>query len=152
MFCYQCEQTAGGKACAGSVGVCGKKDESANLQDKITGALVNLSRVALAKPESVTEQTDWLMLEGLFTTVTNVSFNPATEKMLIEKIHQETLRLADGCDCGTAPDYDSETLWQPMPTMLLSLAIPTSVFPSAFTKHWWPWPTKTPWIHSSPFA
>ena len=112
MFCYQCEQTAGGKACAGSVGVCGKKDESANLQDKITGALVNLSRVALAKPESVTEQTDWLMLEGLFTTVTNVSFNPATEKMLIEKIHQETLRLADGCDCGTAPDYDLETLWQ----------------------------------------
>ena len=80
MFCYQCEQTAGGKACAGSVGVCGKKEESANLQDKITGALVNLSRVALAKPESVTEPTDWIMLEGLFTTVTNVSFNPATEK------------------------------------------------------------------------
>ena len=112
MFCFQCEQTAGGKACAGSAGVCGKKEESANLQDKITGALVNLSRVALKKSQSVTEKTDWLMLEGLFTTVTNVSFNPETEKAMIEKIHQETLRLADGCDCGTAPDYDLETLWK----------------------------------------
>ena len=95
MFCYQCEQTAGGKSCAGSVGVCGKKEESANLQDKITGALVNLSRVALKKPDAVTDKTDWLMLEGLFTTVTNVSFNPETERALIEKIHQETLRLAE---------------------------------------------------------
>ena len=112
MFCFQCEQTAGGKGCAGSVGVCGKKEESANLQDKITGALVNLSRVALKKAQSVTEKTNWLMLEGLFTTVTNVSFNPETEKTLIEKIHQETLRLADGCSCGTAPDYDLETLWK----------------------------------------
>lgn len=112
MFCFQCEQTAGGKGCAGSVGVCGKKEESANLQDKITGALVNLSRVALKKPDAVTEKTDWLMLEGLFTTVTNVSFNPETEKALIEKIHQETLRLADGCSCGTTPDYDLETLWK----------------------------------------
>ena len=112
MFCYQCEQTAGGKGCAGSIGVCGKKEESANLQDKITGALVNLSRVALKKSDSVTEKTDWLMLEGLFTTVTNVSFNPETEKAMIEKIHQETLRLADGCSCGTAPDYDLETLWK----------------------------------------
>ena len=112
MFCFQCEQTAGGKACAGSAGVCGKKEESANLQDKITGALVNLSRVALKKSQSVTEKTDWLMLEGLFTTVTNVSFNPETEKAMIEKIHQETLRLADGCSYGTAPDYDLETLWQ----------------------------------------
>ena len=112
MFCFQCEQTAGGKGCAGSVGVCGKKEESANLQDKITGALINLSRVALKKPDAVTEKTDWLMLEGLFTTVTNVSFNPETEKALIEKIHQETLRLADGCSCGTTPDYDLETLWK----------------------------------------
>ena len=112
MFCFQCEQTAGGKGCAGSVGVCGKKEESANLQDKITGALVNLSRVALKKPDAVTEKTDWLMLEGLFTTVTNVSFNPETEKALIEKIHQETLRLADGCSCGTTPDYDLESLWK----------------------------------------
>ncbi|MBR2362492.1 MAG: hydroxylamine reductase [Spirochaetaceae bacterium] len=111
MFCYQCEQTAGGKSCAGSVGVCGKKEESANLQDKITGALVNLSRVALKKPDAVTDKTDWLMLEGLFTTVTNVSFNPETERALIEKIHQETLRLADGCQCGTAPDYDLEAMW-----------------------------------------
>lgn len=40
MFCFQCEQTAGCKACAGNVGVCGKKADTAELQDKLTGALI----------------------------------------------------------------------------------------------------------------
>jgi hydroxylamine reductase len=40
MFCYQCEQTAGGKACTGKAGVCGKPAEAALLQNKLTGELV----------------------------------------------------------------------------------------------------------------
>ena len=39
MFCFQCEQTAGCKACAGNVGVCGKKADTAQIQDTLTGAL-----------------------------------------------------------------------------------------------------------------
>ena len=36
MFCFQCEQTAGCKSCVGSAGVCGKKADTAQIQDKLT--------------------------------------------------------------------------------------------------------------------
>lgn len=42
MFCFQCEQTAGCKGCTGTAGVCGKKADTAKLQDKLTGALIGL--------------------------------------------------------------------------------------------------------------
>ena len=38
MFCFQCEQTANGKACT-AVGICGKKESTANLQDEIIQAV-----------------------------------------------------------------------------------------------------------------
>ena len=38
MFCYQCEQTAGCSGCTGNAGVCGKKADTAALQDELTGA------------------------------------------------------------------------------------------------------------------
>ena len=44
MFCFQCEQTAGCSACTGNAGVCGKKADTAKLQDKLTGALIGLAR------------------------------------------------------------------------------------------------------------
>ena len=44
MFCFQCEQTAGCSACTGGAGVCGKKADTAELQDKLTGALIGLAR------------------------------------------------------------------------------------------------------------
>lgn len=43
MFCYQCEQTAGCTGCKGSAGVCGKKADTANLQDELTGALIGFA-------------------------------------------------------------------------------------------------------------
>ena len=44
MFCYQCEQTAGCRGCTGNAGVCGKKADTAQLQDELTGALIGLAR------------------------------------------------------------------------------------------------------------
>ena len=44
MFCYQCEQTAGCKGCTGQMGVCGKTQDMALLQDQLTGALIGLAR------------------------------------------------------------------------------------------------------------
>jgi hydroxylamine reductase len=70
MFCYQCEQTAGGKGCTGKAGVCGKSAETALLQDKLTGELIMLAKVANRREPST--HTLWFMLEGLFATVTNV--------------------------------------------------------------------------------
>ena len=46
MFCFQCEQTAGCTGCTGNAGVCGKKADTAWLQDELTGALIGLARAA----------------------------------------------------------------------------------------------------------
>jgi len=48
MFCFQCEQTAGGTGCT-RVGVCGKKPEVARKQDEVVCALVGLARAAEGK-------------------------------------------------------------------------------------------------------
>ncbi|MCP1103319.1 hydroxylamine reductase [Aequitasia blattaphilus] len=104
MFCFQCEQTAGGKSCTGKAGVCGKQDTTANFQDKLTGALIGLSRAA--KHSVPTDNTHRIMMEGLFTTVTNVSFNDSTLQDLIEEIHREKEKLYAG-----AEDIDMNTIW-----------------------------------------
>ena len=72
MFCYQCEQTAGCSGCTGNAGVCGKKADTARLQDELTGALIGLAR-AVNDAETISKRTGQLIIEGLFTTVTNVS-------------------------------------------------------------------------------
>ena len=74
MFCFQCEQTAGCAGCTGKAGVGGKTADVAKLQDELTGALIGLAR-ATDGDAPVNADTWRLMIEGLFTTVTNVSFN-----------------------------------------------------------------------------
>ena len=108
MFCFQCEQTAGGKGCTGGAGVCGKKARTADLQDSLTGALIGLARAALANPDAITQVTDQLVLDGLFTTITNVSFNDATINALKDRIEVEKAALG-GAD---VPDYGLAALWQ----------------------------------------
>ena len=72
MFCFQCEQTAGCTGCTRNAGVCGKKSGTARLQDKLTGALVGLARAVEGNEDQVTKETDALVMEGLFTTITKV--------------------------------------------------------------------------------
>lgn len=115
MFCFQCEQTAGCAGCTGKAGVCGKTAEVAELQDQLTGALIGLSRAVDNAPD-VNEGTWRLMIEGLFTTVTNVSFNEKTTRELIDRVHEEKARLVPGCSgcgsrCGRNDDYDMNLLW-----------------------------------------
>ena len=115
MFCFQCEQTAGCTGCTGNAGVCGKSADVAGLQDELTGALIGLARAADNSPE-VGDGTWRLMIEGLFTTVTNVSFNAATISELIDAVHAEKARLVPGCSecasaCGKNNDYDMTQLW-----------------------------------------
>ncbi len=115
MFCFQCEQTAGCAGCTGKAGVCGKTTEVAELQDQLTGALVGLSRAVDNAPD--TNEGTWrLMIEGLFTTVTNVSFNEKTIRELIDRVHEERARLIPNCSgcpssCGRNDDYDMAQLW-----------------------------------------
>ncbi|MGI5824425.1 MAG: hydroxylamine reductase [Bacillota bacterium] len=106
MFCFQCQQTAGNIGCQGKSGVCGKKAETAHLQDKLTGALIGLAETA--KNSQPDDKTAKLMIEGLFTTLTNVSFNDETINYLINDVNTEKQRISQ----NPAPDYDLQNLWQ----------------------------------------
>jgi len=76
MFCYQCEQTAKGQGCQ-IAGVCGKQPTSAGLQDEIVSKVKELAFYAnrLRKENYIDKDADKAMIEGLFTTVTNVNFD-----------------------------------------------------------------------------
>lgn len=115
MFCFQCEQTAGCSGCTGTAGVCGKTAANAELQDELTGALIGLARAAAGQKTDA--ETDRVMLEGLFTTVTNVNFHDASVKKMTERVWAEKRKLSPGCGegdsaCGRVEDYPMEELWQ----------------------------------------
>lgn len=116
MFCYQCEQTAGCTGCTGNTGVCGKSANTARLQDELTGALIGLARATEGNEQLVTEEMNQLVLEGLFTTITNVNFNDETLKLLIDKIEDTKKKLVPKCftcsdSCGRNNNFDMSTLW-----------------------------------------
>ena len=104
MFCFQCEQTAGCVGCQGRAGVCGKSAEVAGLQDALTGALIGVARAAKGG-EALDGAVADMLIRGLFTTVTNVNFNPETVRALVAEAHAIRDRL------GGAEDYDVSQIW-----------------------------------------
>ncbi len=76
MFCYQCEQTAGGTGCT-KIGVCGKNEDIQSLQDTILYGLKGIAAYAFHARElgARSDEVDAFMHEALFKTVTNVSFD-----------------------------------------------------------------------------
>jgi len=116
MFCFQCEQTAGCKGCMGAAGVCGKKADTAGLQDCLTGALIGLARAVKGNEDSISVATDRMVLEGLFATLTNVNFDNESLNSLIYRVDAEKKRLISLCHdcdtvCGKISDYDMGKLW-----------------------------------------
>ena len=99
MFCFQCEQTTNETACTVS-GACGKKTDTANLQDDLTSDLIAL---AIAYKGKNTAQTDKLLAEGLFITITNVNF----DNDFIEKFRNELKKLG----ISDIDRMDMNTLW-----------------------------------------
>ena len=77
MFCFQCEQTMNGKGCTIS-GVCGKKPDTANLQDELVSSIIQLANYS-EKSDKITD----LIIKGLFATVTNVNFDNDSLKKLL---------------------------------------------------------------------
>ena len=115
MFCYQCEQTAGCSGCVGKAGVCGKSAAVANLQDTLTGALIGLARAA--DTNTPTASTHRAVIEGLFTTLTNVNFSEETVRQQIDTVRREKALLtpncgACACPCGRTDEYDLGKLWE----------------------------------------
>ena len=91
MFCFQCQQTAGNKGCV-RVGVCGKQPETANLQDDLIYGLI---RLALAAEQSGkrTHTASRLLIDGLFTTLTNVNFDNESIRRFTERVVTEEKEL-----------------------------------------------------------
>ena len=111
MFCFQCEQTAKGEGCT-NIGVCGKQPEVAALQDLLIYAIKGLSQVAVEgrKAGVADADLDHFVCEAIFSTLTNVDFDPERFVALITETAQrreqlkEKVRAAGGnTDFGEGP-------------------------------------------------
>ena len=107
MFCFQCQETAGGKGCT-ICGVCGKKPEVAAMQDLLVYTLKGLSAVTMRLREEgkpVSADINHLVTVNLFITITNANFDRAA---IIRAIHKtlETKRklLAQLADKSNLPE------------------------------------------------
>ena len=88
MFCYQCQETAGCTGCK-IVGVCGKTSDVAYLQDLLIYITKGISEILVRLRKEGKEELreiDILVIENLFTTITNVNFNSEDLKDKIERI------------------------------------------------------------------
>ena len=88
MFCYQCQETAGGKGCAVR-GVCGKTEEVAKLQDLLIYTLKGISQIVIKGKLDVKSlgETNYEVLSSLFMTITNANFDDGSlEKQIIKMI------------------------------------------------------------------
>ncbi len=105
MFCFQCEQTANHLVCDKN-GTCGKRPELSSTHDRLTSALIGLSRTAVqTRPGPAA---DAALLDGLFATVTNVNFDPAAIQALTDQVQTAQRELGGE---PTGDDYQLADLW-----------------------------------------
>lgn len=122
MFCYQCEQTARNAACTDR-GICGKDPDTAALQDLLVYAAKGIAmyahragRLGLRDPE-----VDAFTADALFTTVTNVNFDPARLEGLLRRaaVLRDRARGLHAEACartgGSAEPLDGPAAWTPAP-------------------------------------
>lgn len=107
MFCYQCEQTVGGKGCT-KRGVCGKTPEIANLQDLLIYQFKGISCYAkeiLDKGGNIDQEVVKFVENGLFTTLTNVNFDPEVHINLLKKSQKIKEKLRKIAPKGEYPEH-----------------------------------------------
>ncbi len=120
MFCYQCEQTAKGTGCT-AFGVCGKGPETAALQDLLVYATLGIGQYAHRARQlgAKNHEVDVFVTEALFTTVTNVDFDPERLKSLLFKAYdlkEKTKQLyLNACQqSGKTPEeLSGPATWKP---------------------------------------
>lgn len=108
MFCFQCQETAGGKGCTVR-GVCGKTEELARLQDLLIYTLKGISEIVVKGRADVKSlvKTNYEMLNSLFMTITNANFDSDS----IEKQIRKMIAVRDGLrkDTGIEKLHDAAT-------------------------------------------
>lgn len=115
MFCYQCQETAKGTGCT-IAGVCGKKENTANLQDLLVFALKGLAETAVEaqKQGRLDNATGLFICQGLFATITNANFDDSRITALIKEAFakRDILKLSIGFtshhDCVTWNGSEAE--------------------------------------------
>ena len=120
MFCNQCEQTIQGSGCT-KAGVCGKDHETASLQDLLTFAVRGLSQVAVAGRNAGVNDADVnrFTLKAIFSTLTNVNFDPLRLQSLIKETveKREALRRNITAASGNCQFDDPAAGFQPAPDL-----------------------------------
>jgi hydroxylamine reductase len=111
MFCYQCEQTAKGAGCDTS-GVCGKPPDVAALQDLLVAAAKRVGQGAhrLRGLGQKDHEADLFVVEALFSTVTNVNFDPDRVEELIRRAMKIEQRTGDPSSWERTPGVSREGL------------------------------------------
>ena len=104
MFCFQCEQTVGGVGCTGMTGACGKQATTSNLQDDLITALISLAKVT---QDQKNENTTKMLISGLFTTITNVSFDDDKLAVEIANVNE----VIKNFDPSAITPYKMDYLW-----------------------------------------
>jgi hydroxylamine reductase len=124
MFCYQCEQTYGGRGCD-KMGVCGKEPTAAALQDLLVYASKGISQYAHKARQlgAKNHEVDVFVEEALFTTVTNVNFDVVRLEAMVRKaaaIQQTARKLyEDACSAAgkKAENLEGPAQWTPAATL-----------------------------------
>ncbi|MFH1138294.1 MAG: hydroxylamine reductase [Pseudomonadota bacterium] len=120
MFCFQCEQTAKGEGCT-KVGVCGKQPETAGTQDLLIYALKGLSQVAEEgrKVGVSDKEVNRFTCEAVFSTLTNVNFDPARFQVMLQKAAalREGLKAKVAASGGQVDFKEGPALFQPESTL-----------------------------------
>ena len=110
MFCYQCEQTAGGKGCT-KMGVCGKTPEVAALQDLLIFQIKGISCYAkeiVEKGENVDKDIVSFVENCLFTTLTNVNFDADVHVELLKRFVSANGKIIPRRVTGTSAKYQRQ--------------------------------------------
>jgi hydroxylamine reductase len=111
MFCYQCQETAGGKGCTVH-GVCGKSEEVAKLQDLLIYTLKGISEIVVKGKINVKSlgQTNYEVLNSLFMTITNANFDADSIEKQIVKMIAVRDKLRNSTDCADLHDAATFTV------------------------------------------
>lgn len=101
MFCFQCQETAGGKGCT-IRGVCGKTEEVARLQDLLIYTLKGISEIVIKGKLDINtlDDVNYEMLNSLFMTITNANFDDnSIEKQILKMLAiRDDLRISINVD------------------------------------------------------
>lgn len=107
MYCYQCEQTTrtgDSLGCSSSIGNCGKNEETSDLQDTLIHAVKGIAQYnkrarALGCHDA---EASAFILRAMFSTLTNVNFNPARFTQMLQEASVIRSRLKSACENAAA--------------------------------------------------